>query len=30
MMIKACYYQQDFILSCAALQSHAIVSSKKQ
>jgi hypothetical protein len=28
MMIKACYYQQDFILSRAALQSHAIVSSK--
>ena len=26
MMIKACYYQQAFILSRASLQSHAIVS----
>jgi len=28
MMIKACYYQQVSILSRAALQSHAIVSSE--
>ena len=28
MMIKACYYQQAFILSRVALQSHAIVSSE--
>jgi hypothetical protein len=30
MMIKACYYQQAFILSSYALQSHAIVSSEEK